>query len=83
MNVIATDLANPILIRDYVLDLRRLLQAAQVAERAAAEQLGDCEPESLAATPALRSAVDRLNAAREWKDAINTQLTAIDRLGQF
>lgn len=83
MNVIATDLANPSLVRDYVLDLRRLLQAAKVAERDAAEQLGNCEPETPAATPAMRSAVDRLNAAREWKDAITTQLTAINRLGQF
>ncbi|HZF16453.1 MAG TPA: hypothetical protein VE046_10960 [Steroidobacteraceae bacterium] len=83
MNVIATDLANPSLVRDYIHDLRRLLEAAQAAERNAAEELGDCEPETQTATSAVRSAVDRLNAAREWKDAINTQLTAINRLGRY
>ena len=68
------------LVHEYVLDLRRLLEAALDAERDAADELGDLSPDSPAETTAMRSAADRLNAAREWKETINAQLTAMNRL---
>lgn len=67
------------LVHEYILDLRRLLDAALDAERHAEDELGDLEPATPAETSAMRSAVDRLNTARDWKEAITAQLTAIDR----
>jgi hypothetical protein len=81
MNVIASELASPSFVHDYVADLERLLEAATDAERHAEDQICDLEPLTPAQSSALRAAVDRLNAAREWKEAIAAQLTAIDRHG--
>jgi NAD(P)H-dependent FMN reductase len=82
MNVIASELARPSFISDYVDDLERLLAAAEDAERHAADAIGDLEPLTPARSSALRAAVDRLNAAREWKEAIAAQLFAIERHGR-
>lgn len=79
MNVIATDLSNPVLVHDYIRDLRRLLAAALDAERNAEDEIGDLTPVTAAESTAMHSAANRLHAAREWKEAITAQLTAIDR----
>lgn len=79
MNVIATDLSNPVLVNDYILDLRRLLAAALDAERNAEDEIGDLTPITATDNSAMHSAANRLQAAREWKEAITAQLTAIDR----
>jgi hypothetical protein len=79
MNVIATDLSNPVLVNDYILDLRRLLAAALDAERNAEDEIGDLTPVTAIDNSAMHSAANRLQAAREWKEAITAQLTAIDR----
>jgi len=68
------------LVDEYILDLRRLLEAALDAERHAADELGDLSPDTPAETSAMRSAADRLHAVREWKEVINAQLTAMNRL---
>ena len=68
------------LVHDYILDLQRLLDAAVDAERHAADELCDLSPETPAETSAMRYAADRMNAAREWKEAITAQLTAMNQL---
>jgi hypothetical protein len=78
MKVIASELSTPSLVNDYVSDLHRLLEAAADAERQAEEEVCDLEPVTAAQASAFRSAIDRLNTAREWKEAIAAQLTAID-----
>jgi hypothetical protein len=84
MNVVANEitgeLATPSFVNDYVSDLHRLLEAAADAERHAEEEICDLAPITPAQTRAFRSAIDRRNTARDWKEAIATQLAALRRV---
>jgi hypothetical protein len=81
MNVVATEIVSELATRsfvnDYVSDLHRLLEAAADAERHAEAEICDLAPITPAETRAFRSAIDRLNTARDWKEAIAIQLAAI------
>jgi hypothetical protein len=85
MNAVPVELMSTNPMTDYVCDLNRLLEAALEAERSAEAEIGaisDFEPFTAAETYAFRSAVDRLVIAREWQEAINAQLSAIEESNQ-
>lgn len=81
MNAAPVELMSTNLMSDYIGDLNRLLEAALDAERSAEAEIGaisELEPFTAAETYAFRAAVDRLVIAREWQEAINAQLSAIE-----
>jgi hypothetical protein len=85
MNAVPVELTSTSLVTDYICDLNRLLEAALDAERSAEAEIGaisELEPFTAAETFAFRSAVDRLVIAREWQEAINAQLSAIEEGNQ-
>jgi hypothetical protein len=84
MSAVISELAAASFIDAYIADLNRLLAAALAAERDAQFEIGEIselEPATPLVTSAYRSAfylaVDRLNTARAWQEAIAAQLAAV------
>jgi hypothetical protein len=81
MNAVRVESMPEAFVLDYISDLNRLLEAALDAERSAEAEIGeisDLEPFTAAESFAYRSAVDKLVIAREWQEAINAQMSAIE-----
>ena len=85
MSAAITESAAEGFLHEYIADLNRLLEAALAAERQAQFEVGEfseLEPLTPWVTSAVRSAVDRLNSAREWREAIAVQLAALAEGGR-
>ena len=84
MSAAIAESAGESFLHEYIADLNRLLEAALAAERQAEfeiDAISELEPLTPWVTSAVRSAADRLNSAREWREAIAVQLAALVERG--